>query len=149
MIIGLKSFLVSNTFVVLLLFLLTISFNDNILKVKIISLYDIKEGEKMPRVQLKTLTEQMYYVLLALQHVRCGSEISQYVEELTNQRIKLGPGTLYAILSKFEEEQLIEEVKCEGRKRSYVMTHKGKNMFDEEYQRLLLMIEDTKREYHQ
>ena len=55
----------------------------------------------MPRVQLKTLTEQMYYVLLALQDVRYGSEISQYVKELTNQRIQLGPGTLYAILSKF------------------------------------------------
>mgnify|MGYP000184632787 CR=1 FL=1 len=47
----------------------------------------------MPRVQLKTLTEQMYYVLLALQDVRYGSEISQYVKELTNQRIQLGPGT--------------------------------------------------------
>ena len=66
----------------------------------------------MPRVQLKTLTEQMYYVLLALQDVRYGSEISQYVKELTNQRIQLGPGTLYAILSKFEEEQLIEILKA-------------------------------------
>ena len=103
----------------------------------------------MPRVQLKTLTEQMYYVLLALQDVRYGSEISQYVKELTNQRIQLGPGTLYAILSKFEEEQLIEEVNCEGRKRSYVMTNKGVEMFCHEYQRLQLMIEDTKREYHQ
>ena len=103
----------------------------------------------MPRVQLKTLTEQMYYVLLALQDVRYGSEISQYVKELTNQRIQLGPGTLYAILSKFEEEQLIEEVNCEGRKRSYVMTNKGVEMFCQEYQRLQWMIEDTKREYHQ
>ncbi len=56
----------------------------------------------MPRVQLKTLTEQMYYVLLALKKERYGVEISQYIEKLTHGRIILGPGTLYAILSKLK-----------------------------------------------
>ena len=99
----------------------------------------------MPRVQLKTLTEQMYYVLLALKKERYGVEISQCIEKLTHGRIILGPGTLYAILSKFEAEKWIHEKKTEGRKRSYIMTDKGRIMLEKEYQHLLEMIEDTKK----
>ena len=98
----------------------------------------------MPKVQLKTLTEQMYYVLLALKKERYGVEITEYIYELTKGRIKLGPGTLYAMLSKFEEEKMIKELHCEGRKRSYIITDKGRMMLETEYQKLLLMIEDTK-----
>ena len=90
----------------------------------------------MPRVQLKTLTEQMYYVLLALKKERYGVEISQYIEKLTHGRI---------ILSKFEAEKWIHEKKTEGRKRSYIMTDKGRIMLEKEYQHLLEMIEDTKK----
>ena len=99
----------------------------------------------MPRVQLKTLTEQMYYVLLALKKERYGVEISQYIEKLTHGRIILGPGTLYAILSKFEDEKWIQEKKSEGRKRSYIITNIGRIMLEKEYQHLLEMIEDTKQ----
>lgn len=99
----------------------------------------------MPRIQLKTLTEQMYYVLLALKKERYGVEISQYIKDLTNERIKLGPGTLYAILSKFVDEKLIKEMNIDGRKRSYLITAKGVKMLEEEYNRLLLMIDDTKK----
>ncbi|WP_050635828.1 PadR family transcriptional regulator [Candidatus Stoquefichus sp. SB1] len=99
----------------------------------------------MPRVQLKTLTEQMYYVLLALKKERYGVEISQYIEQLTHGRVVLGPGTLYAILSKFEDEKWIQEKKSEGRKRSYIITNIGRIMLEKEYQHLLEMIEDTKQ----
>lgn len=99
----------------------------------------------MPRVQLKTLTEQMYYVLLALKKERYGVEISQYIEKLTHGRVVLGPGTLYAILSKFEDEKWIQEKKSEGRKRSYIITNIGRTMLEKEYQHLLEMIEDTKQ----
>lgn len=99
----------------------------------------------MPRVQLKTLTEQMYYVLLSLKKERYGVEISHYIADLTNQRIQLGPGTLYAILSKFEDEGWIQEVKAEGRKRSYMITDVGMDMLNKEYSRLVSMIEDTKK----
>ena len=33
----------------------------------------------MPKEQLKTLTEQMYYVLLALKRERCGVDITEYL----------------------------------------------------------------------
>ena len=73
----------------------------------------------MAREKLKTLTEQMFYVLLVLTHERYGSEIVSEVLKITNNRISLGPGTLYTLLAQFEEEKLITQTKQEGRKRSY------------------------------
>ena len=83
--------------------------------------------------------------LLALKKERYGVEISQYIEKLTHGRVVLGPGTLYAILSKFEDEKWIQEKKSEGRKRSYIITNIGRTMLEKEYQHLLEMIEDTKQ----
>lgn len=85
----------------------------------------------------------MYYVLLVLFEEKYGSEIVEAVSELTNQRISLGPGTLYTILSQFEEERLIEETKTEGRKRSYCITDHGKKVLFNEVKRLNQMIEDA------
>ena len=58
-------------------FWLTISFNDIILKMKGISLNDIG-GENMPKKQLDTLTEPMYYTLIALMTPKCGIEITEF-----------------------------------------------------------------------
>lgn len=94
----------------------------------------------MPRKQLDTLTEPMYYTLIALLNPRCGVEITDFVLALTSDRVCLVPGTLYTMLSKFESENIIEEVHVEGRRRTYVITGKGKAMLKEEYIRLKKMI---------
>lgn len=98
----------------------------------------------MPKEQLKTLTEQMYYVLLALKVERCGVDITNYVAELTKGRINLGPGTLYTMLAKFEEENLIKKTHLEGRKQWYKITKKGTMMVLDEMKRMMDMIEDGK-----
>ena len=85
----------------------------------------------MPKKQLDTLTEPMYYTLIALMTPKCGIEITEFVRDLTQGRVRLVPGTLYAILSKFESEELIDEVMLEGRKRIYQITEKGKVMLME------------------
>ncbi len=97
----------------------------------------------MARKKLDTLSEQMHYVLLALQKERCGTEIAQEVKEISHQRIQLGPGTLYTILSQFEEAGIIAETKVEGRKRSYLITAQGLQLLKNEFQRLQQMIKDT------
>ena len=52
----------------------------------------------MARQPLKSLTESMFYVLLALwRQERCGTEIAAYVRQLTEGRAALGPGTLYGL----------------------------------------------------
>ena len=62
----------------------------------------------MARKKLESLTEPMYYVLLALyKEPRHGYGIMQYVNQLTQGRVAVGAGTLYALLARFEEEQLI------------------------------------------
>lgn len=96
----------------------------------------------MPKKQLDTLTESMYFTLIALLQPRCGIEITEFVNRITNGRVKLGPGTLYTLLSKFETERYIEEVAQEGRKRTYQISTKGKEQLKEEIKRLHMMLEE-------
>ena len=47
------------------------------------------------------LTESMFYVLMSFLHREmCGIEITEFVEQKTNGRVRLGPGTLYTLLGK-------------------------------------------------
>ncbi|MGX8851319.1 PadR family transcriptional regulator [Amedibacillus sp. YH-ame10] len=98
----------------------------------------------MPRKQLDTLTEPMYYTLVALLTPRCGIEITEFVLDITKGRVRLVPGTLYTMLSKFESEKMIVETQVDGRKRTYEITDKGKGMLLEEYKRLKDMMEEGK-----
>lgn len=101
----------------------------------------------MAKEPLKVLTESMYYVLLSLLHrERCGAEIVQYVDDTTAGRVPLGPGTLYTILAKFQEEGLIVETAVEGRKRTYAITARGRALFRQELSRLRLCVADGQRE---
>ena len=66
----------------------------------------------MPRERFKTLTEQMFYILLCLHQERRGVEILEMVRTLTADRV------------------------AEGRRRSYIITEKGRQMLDREYRRI-------------
>ncbi len=94
------------------------------------------------REQFQTLTEQMYYILLSLLKPNCGVDIMESVERISKGRVKVGAGTLYALLGKFEEEKMIVEVEVVGRKRTYVITEKGRALLEKEYERLLYLVED-------
>lgn len=99
----------------------------------------------MSREQFQTLTEPMYYILLALMRECCGVDIMDKVKELSQGRVKVGPGTLYAMLSKFEENEIIQRTKEEGRRKWYRITDIGLQMLMQEYERLQTMVEDGKR----
>lgn len=93
------------------------------------------------------LTEPMYYVLMSfLRREMCGTEISEFVERKTSGRVKLGPGTLYTLLAKFQEEELISETGVEGRKRTYQITGKGREAFQDELNRLRACLDDGEEE---
>lgn len=93
------------------------------------------------------LTEPMYYVLMAfLRREMCGTEITEFVERRTAGRVKLGPGTLYTLLARFQEDQLIEETSVDGRKRTYQITEKGRAAFREELERLRACVDDGEEE---
>ena len=93
------------------------------------------------------LTEPMYYVLMSfLGREMCGTEISEFVEQKTGGRVRLGPGTLYTLLAKFQEEGLIAETSVDGRKRTYQITDKGRTAFREELARLRTCVDDGEEE---
>ena len=93
------------------------------------------------------LTEPMYYVLMSFQRRElCGTEITEFVETKTAGRVRLGPGTLYTILSKFEEEALIRETSVEGRRRTYAITERGRGRYRAELERLRACIRDAEAE---
>lgn len=96
----------------------------------------------MAREQFQTLTEPMYYILLTLLEECCGVDIMEKVETLSHGRVKVGPGTLYAMLSKFEENDVIQLTHAEGRRKSYIITENGWEMLQKEYDRLRMMLED-------
>lgn len=96
----------------------------------------------MAREQFQTLTEPMYYILLALLEECCGVDIMEKVKELSHGRVVVGPGTLYAMLAKFEENDIIRRTTSEGRRKTYVITEIGREMLQKEYERLKTMVDD-------
>ena len=89
------------------------------------------------------LTEPMFYVLMSfLKQEMCGIEVTEFVKQKTGGRVLLGPGTLYTILKKFQDEQLIEETQVAGRKRTYRLTEKGHKVYLDELERLRTCVRD-------
>ncbi len=96
---------------------------------------------------METLTEAMFYVLMAFRRGPfCGTEVSAWVEEKTGGRLRLGPATLYTILGKFEKEKLLRETLVEGRKRTYALTEKGEEAYRAEAERLRACLRDAEEE---
>ena len=98
----------------------------------------------MSKQQLETLTEPMYYILLALKKERHGYDIIKSTSELTNGRVTLGAGTVYSLLSRFEKEGLISKEREDERRKLYILTPKGANILEEEYERLQHQVADAK-----
>lgn len=99
----------------------------------------------MPREKFHTLTEQMFYVLLCLKNECYGMDILDQVPAMTAGRVSVGSGTLYNLLEQFLEEDFIRETKVEGRRRSYIITDKGADILEREYQRIQAQAMDYRR----
>ncbi len=99
----------------------------------------------MPRAKFQTLTEQMFYILLCLRHECYGMDILDQVPNMTGNRVSVGSGTLYNLLEQFLEEGMIRETKVEGRRRSYILTERGREMLDREYERIRAQAEDYRK----
>ena len=102
-------------------------------------------GKAVAREKFRTLTEQMFYVLLCLKEECYGQDILDQVPAMTENRVSVGSGTLYNLLEQFLAEGFIRETKVEGRRRSYILTEKGKMMLDKEYARIIAQAMDYRR----
>lgn len=99
----------------------------------------------MARAKFQTLTEQMFYILLCLKEECCGMDILDQVPVMTQNRVNVGSGTLYNLLEQFADMDIIRETKVEGRRRSYILTDKGRDMLAREYGRLNAQAQDYRR----
>ena len=98
----------------------------------------------MPKKSMDTLTESMFYVLMALMTgPMCGIDIAAFIDRRTNGRLQMGPATLYTILGKFEKERYIRETAVEGRKRTYEITGLGFEAYRDELNRLKQCVIDA------
>lgn len=101
----------------------------------------------MPKKSLETLSEPMFYVLMALNRQNlCGADIVTWVNRRTQGRVALGPGTLYTILPKLTESGMLHEVATEGRRRTYEITEQGRALYESECARLRRQVADMEAE---
>lgn len=116
-------------------FLLLLLSNIDIMGLKYLSIFD-KRGEKMARKEFETLTPQMFYILLSLYEPICGLEIMEKVNEMTEGDVRVGAGTLYALLPRFENIGYIQLLKEENKRKIYIITQKGKERLELEKEKL-------------
>ena len=87
------------------------------------------------------LTEAVYYILLSLQVPRHGYGMMQFVQELSNRRVQLAPGTLYGALSSLVERGWIQALEGTGRKKEYEITETGREALRSELRRLEELVQ--------
>ena len=94
----------------------------------------------MARKEFETLTPQMFYILVVLNVPRHGYEIMNEIMRITNDEIRVGAGTLYTLLSRFQNDGYIELVSEIDRKKIYQITKIGKLKRNEEKRKLEMQI---------
>jgi DNA-binding PadR family transcriptional regulator len=86
------------------------------------------------------LTESTYLVLASLAEPRHGYGIMQHVEEMSGGRVRMGPGTLYGVLTNLVKQKLIrrrgEEGAAGDRRKVYALTPLGERVLVLEGERL-------------
>ncbi len=88
------------------------------------------------------LTESTYYVMLSLTGALHGYGVMQKVEEISRGTVKLGPGTLYGVITTLEKEGIIVKVKEADCRKSYTLTEKGKKVLAGQTKRPEIMTEN-------
>ncbi|MBQ1237698.1 MAG: helix-turn-helix transcriptional regulator [Oscillospiraceae bacterium] len=90
------------------------------------------------------MTEATFYILLALTKPGHGYGMMQRIKELSGGRIRMGPGTMYGVLTRMNREGLIKLTDDDGRRKSYTITDEGRKLLLAEYERLKQMVADGK-----
>lgn len=85
-------------------------------------------------------TESTAYILMALAEPLHGYALMQKVDTMSQGTVKIGPGTLYGAFAQLEKEGLIEMVKEADRRKSYVLTDKGRSVLREHIRRTEILV---------
>ena len=85
------------------------------------------------------LTESTYYIMISIIQPLHGYAVMQQVEATSQGTVKVGPGTIYGAFSTLEQQGLIAMVHEEDRRKSYMLTDKGRKVLKEYIHRLEIM----------
>ncbi len=88
------------------------------------------------------LSESTAYILLALAEPLHGYGVMQMVEQISQETVKLGPGTLYGAFTTLEGEGLIVKVGEADRRKTYALTDKGKSVLKEHIRRSEILVKN-------
>ena len=90
-----------------------------------------------------TPTHAEFHVLLSLMEgPRHGYGIMQDVVVMTDGRLNIGPGTLYSMIKRLLNADVIEECDADGeRRRCYRLTRKGRRVTADEAERLSALVQ--------
>lgn len=91
------------------------------------------------------MTETIFYTLLALLEPNHGYGIMKFVRELTGERVKLGTGTLYTMLGRLVEDQMIVVISEQDGKKTYQITADGRTTLLMEVSRLRQQCENGEK----
>lgn len=94
------------------------------------------------------LTEALFYILLAVRTPNHGYGIIQDINEMTVGRVILGPGTLYGAINSMLTKgwiSLYSEDKESRKKKEYLLTKIGRDIFENELKRLNELVENAKK----
>ena len=91
------------------------------------------------------MTETIFYTLLALLAPNHGYGIMKFVRKLTEDRVKMGTGTLYTMLGRLVEDQMITVVNEENGKKTYQISEDGRAILLMEADRLCQQYENSKK----
>jgi DNA-binding PadR family transcriptional regulator len=86
------------------------------------------------------LTESTAYILLALRQPLHGYALMQQVDAVSDGTVKIGPGTLYGAFGALEKDGLIVKAGETERRKSYVLTAKGRQVLKEHIRRLEILV---------
>jgi DNA-binding PadR family transcriptional regulator len=92
------------------------------------------------------LTDSTYYVLITLVKPIHGYGIMQEVKEFSAGEVVIGPASLYTILKKLQDADLIKlQEDDEERRKTYTLTDKGREILKKDIKRRMVMVEYGKQ----
>lgn len=91
--------------------------------------------------ETEQLTDSMAYIMAALTKPRHGYAIMNLIEKTTKGAITIGPASMYTIIKKLlEQEWIYLYNKSDSRRKTYLLTKKGKKVLEEDLKIRKLMI---------
>ncbi|PAD68247.1 PadR family transcriptional regulator [Bacillus sp. 7586-K] len=88
------------------------------------------------------LTDSMFYIMATLTKPRHGYAIMSLIEERTKGAITIGPASMYTIIKKLlKQEWIYLYDESEPRRKTYLLTKKGKAVLEENVKLRKLMID--------